>query len=72
MGDEITKACCDGRLLLVAWGYVLAVVDVGHTANLGYKSKVGLSFVHAPACKQRESVAMIGTPSVAACLLGGR
>jgi hypothetical protein len=27
---------------------VLAVVDVVHTANLGYGRKVGLSFVHAP------------------------
>ena len=32
-------------------GYVLAVVDVGHTANLGYGSKVGLGFVHAPGSK---------------------
>jgi len=29
-------------------GYVLAVVDVVHTANLGYGRLVGLSFVHAP------------------------
>ena len=29
-------------------GYVLAVVDVIHTANLGYGRMVGLSFVHAP------------------------
>jgi len=32
-------------------GYVLAVVDVVHTANLGYGRKVGLSFIHAPGSK---------------------
>ena len=32
-------------------GYVLAVVDVVHTANLGYGRLVGLSFVHAPGDK---------------------
>ena len=29
----------------------MAVVDVIHTANLGYGSRVGLSFVHAPGSK---------------------
>ena len=32
-------------------GYVLAVVDVIHTANLGYGRLVGLSFVRAPESK---------------------
>jgi hypothetical protein len=33
-------------------GYVLAVVDVVHTANLGYGSRLGMGFVHAPDTRQ--------------------
>jgi hypothetical protein len=33
-------------------GYVLAVVDVVHTANLGYGSKVGMGFVRDPESKR--------------------
>ena len=32
-------------------GYVLAVVDVVYTANLGYGSKLGIGFLHAPGSK---------------------
>ena len=33
-------------------GYVLAVVDVIHAANLGYGVKLGMGFVHAPGTRQ--------------------
>ncbi len=33
-------------------GYVLAVVDVVHTANLGYGSKIGMGFIRDPETKR--------------------
>ncbi len=37
-------------------GYVLAVVDVVHTANLGFGSKLGMGFVRDPGTKQVTAV----------------
>jgi hypothetical protein len=42
-------------------GYVIAVVDVVHTANLGYGSKLGIGFVRDPGSRQVTGV--VGDPS---------
>ena len=44
-------------------GYVLAVVDVVHTANLGYGSKLGIGFVHDPGTKAVTDVVADPSPT---------
>ena len=44
-------------------GYVLAVVDVVHTANLGYGSKLGIGFVRDPLSKRVTSVVADRSPT---------
>ena len=56
-------------LVLVAFarsrrrGYVLAIVDVVHTANLGYGSKLGIGFVRDPLSKRVTAVVADRSPT---------
>ena len=44
-------------------GYVLAIVDVVHTANLGYGSKLGIGFVRDPGSRQVTGVVADRSPT---------
>ncbi len=44
-------------------GYVIAVVDVVHTANLGYGSKLGIGFVRDPGSRQVTGVVRDPSPT---------